>query len=513
MPSWLKDAIFYEIYPQSYFDSNGDGIGDLNGITQKLDYIKSVGFNAIWLNPCYLSPFMDAGYDVADYKTIAPRYGTNEDAYNLFAEAHKRGMHVIMDLVPGHTSDQNEWFLQSKLPTRNEFSDTFIWTNSVWDRPSGYNWVTGMADRDGSYMINFFNSQPALNYGFKDITDASWQMSYTDERCQATFDKILEVMRFWLDHGCDGFRVDMADSLVKNDEDKSATATFWRRARKMLDECYPEAMMVSEWCNAHRSVNLGGFHCDFVLCHHGNLNHLGFRNVVDGVNKSYFCKTAHVSAKAMLERYLKDYADIKGNGYMSIISGNHDNERISHTLNDSEARLAYTFIMTMPGVPFMYYGDEIGMKYLKQSSKEGGFHRTGSRTPMQWTESQPNLGFSSASADKLYLDVDRSANAPTVAEQLRDEDSTLRFVTKLLKLRHENVDLQADGDFQVLVCDDNGVLCYRRGENIAIAINPTDKTQTLQMPVVNKLFEVGSATANGSTTQLAPQTAVVFYLN
>ncbi len=116
MPKWLKDASFYEIYPQSYYDTNGDGIGDINGITQKLDYIMSLGFNALWLNPCYLSPFMDAGYDVQDYKKVAPRYGTNEDLYNLFKEAHTRNMHVILDLVPGHTSDKHEWFLQSQKP-------------------------------------------------------------------------------------------------------------------------------------------------------------------------------------------------------------------------------------------------------------------------------------------------------------------------------------------------------------------------------------------------------------
>ncbi len=512
MPNWLKDAIFYEIYPQSYNDSNGDGIGDINGITAKLDYVKSIGFNAIWLNPCYESPFMDAGYDVADYKKVAPRYGTNEDLYRLFDEAHKRDMHVILDLVPGHTSDQNEWFLQSKLPTKNDYSDTFLWTNCVWDRPQGYNWVAGMADRDGCYMINFFNSQPALNYGFKDITDPAWQMSYTDARCQATFDKILEVMRFWLDRGCDGFRVDMADSLVKNDEDKSATATFWQRARKMLDENYPEAMLVSEWCNAPRSINKGGFHCDFVLCHNGNLNHLGFRNRVDGVNKSYFCKTAHLSPAPMLKRYLDDYAQTKGNGYMSIITGNHDNERISYTLDQSEARVAYAFILTMPGVPFMYYGDEIGMKYLPQPSKEGGFHRTGARTPMQWDKNLPNLGFSTATKDKLYLDVDNHQDAPTVCQQQADGNSLLNFVKGLTALRHAHKDLQADGDFEVLICQEDGVLCYRRG-TLAVAINPTNEMRAMPLKVECKLWETGKATTLKDNTQLAPQTAVVFQLN
>ena len=137
MPQWLKNAVFYEIYPQSFYDTNGDGIGDINGITQKLDYIKQSGFNALWLNPCYLSPFMDAGYDVQDYKQVAPRYGTNEDLY-LFDEAHKRGMHVILDLVPGHTSDLHPWFLESKKPEKNKYSDFYTWSDSAWSRPNGY---------------------------------------------------------------------------------------------------------------------------------------------------------------------------------------------------------------------------------------------------------------------------------------------------------------------------------------------------------------------------------------
>lgn len=511
MPAWLKDAIFYEIYPQSYSDTNGDGIGDINGITQKLDYVKSLGFNAIWLNPCFVSPFMDAGYDVADYKTVAPRYGTNDDLYNLFSEAHKRDMHIILDLVPGHTSDQHLWFKQSQLAEPNEHSNTFVWTKSVWERPQGFSWVAGMAERDGSYLINFFNSQPALNYGFADVTEPRWQMSYTDPVCQANFDKMLDVMRFWLDHGCDGFRVDMADSLVKNDEDKTATASLWRRARAMLDADYPQAVIVSEWCNANRAINMAGFHCDFVLCHQGTLNQLGFRNVVDGVNKCYFCKTSNLSAEVFMERYLRDYQATNGKGYMSIVSGNHDNERISLNLDERELRLAYTFIFTMPGVPFMYYGDEIGMKYLPQKSKEGGYHRTGARTPMQWDSALPNLGFSNADVCDLYLDVDRSANAPTVSAQQDDANSLLNHVRNLTKLRHENADLQADGEFQLLVADKCGTLCYRRG-NLAVAINPTAQQQSLTISMGQKLFEVGRATTQGSTTTLAPQTAVVFKL-
>ncbi len=513
MPQWLKNAVFYEIYPQSFNDTNGDGIGDIKGITEKLDYIKSVGFNALWLNPCYLSPFMDAGYDVADYKKVAPRYGTNEDLYELFRQAHARNMHVILDLVPGHTSDAHPWFLESKKPEPNEYSDRYVWTKCVWDRPQGYAWVAGMTDRDACYMLNFFNSQPALNYGFAEITCPEWQISYTDKRAQATFDAMLDVMRFWLDRGCDGFRVDMADSLVKNDEDKSATASLWRKARKMLDEHYPEAMMVSEWCNAPRAINKAGFHCDFLLNHYQKMSYYAFRYRNEKKeNKSYFCKTAHDSAKDMLSKYLDELQQTYGNGYISVISGNHDTERISYMLDESELRLAYTFLLTLPGVPFFYYGDEIGMRYIPQSSKEGGYHRTGSRTPMQWDRTQKNLGFSTAEAKDLYLDVDREKNAPCVAQQEKDDNSLLNLVRKLNAIRAANEDLQSDGKMEVLCCSDDGVLCYKRGENTAVAFNPTDKTLKMNVPVGEKIFELGKATTKGSVTTLAPQTAVIFKL-
>lgn len=510
MPQWLKNAIFYEIYPQSFCDSNGDGIGDLRGIIEKLDYIQQSGFNALWLNPCYLSPFMDAGYDVADHKKIAPRYGTNEDAYELFKQAHKRGMHVIFDLVPGHTSDQHPWFSESKLPQRNQYSDRYIWSNCVWDRPQGYCWVAGMSDRDGCYMLNFFNSQPALNYGFNVITQPEWQIPYTDKRVQGTFDAMLDIMRFWLDKGCDGFRVDMADSLVKNDEEKIATASLWRRAREMFDKDYPQAVLVSEWCNAPRAVNMAGFHCDFLLNHYQKLTYYGFRCKDElGENKSYFCKTAHVSARNMLEKYLDELQQVRGNGYISVISGNHDTERISYMLEESELRLAYVFLLTLPGVPFFYYGDELGMRYIPQTSREGGYHRTGSRTPMQWDSTKKNLGFSAAEKEKLYLDVDRLPNAPCAAQQMSDEDSLWNLVRRLNLLRSRHEDLQADEDMQILACDESGVLCYRRG-SLAVAFNPTDATQKLEMPLGDKLLELGSAASDGKNTVLAPQTAVIF---
>lgn len=170
MANWLENSVFYEIYPQSFCDSNGDGIGDIPGIIGKLDYIRELGCNALWLNPCYLSPFGDAGYDVADYCQVAPRYGSNEDLEHLFQEAHKREMHVILDLVPGHTSTEHPWFKESSKAEENPYQGRYIWSDSVWRDVADYEGITGSLRglflRDGCVAVNFFSNQPALNYGF-----------------------------------------------------------------------------------------------------------------------------------------------------------------------------------------------------------------------------------------------------------------------------------------------------------------------------------------------------------
>ena len=167
IPNWLNNAIFYQIYPQSFYDSNSDGIGDIPGIIQKLDYIEWLGVNALWLNPCFVSPFQDAGYDVADYYNVAPRYGTNQDLKRLCEQAHRRNIKVCLDLVPGHTSIEHPWFKASCRHERNEYADRYIWTNSTWDPVDNHmKFIIGYAERDGAYATNFLYCQPALNYGY-----------------------------------------------------------------------------------------------------------------------------------------------------------------------------------------------------------------------------------------------------------------------------------------------------------------------------------------------------------
>ena len=254
-PEWLADATFYEIYPQSFQDTNADGIGDIPGIIKRLDYIKELGCNAIWLNPCFLSPFGDAGYDVEDYYTVAPRYGTNEDLAHLFEEAHKRDMHVILDLVPGHTAVTHKWFKESMKAKKNEYTDRYVWTDCIWEEPQEMNCIRGISDRDGSCAVNFFSHQPALNYGFY-TQERDWQQPQDAPGPQATLEAMKDVMRFWLTMGCDGFRVDMAGSLVKNDPDSKGTIKLWQNVREFLNAEFPKAAMVSCFILDHLIITI-----------------------------------------------------------------------------------------------------------------------------------------------------------------------------------------------------------------------------------------------------------------
>ena len=509
MPNWLKDAVFYEIYPQTFCDSNGDGIGDIRGIMSKLDYVRSLGCNAIWLNPVFDSPFMDAGYDVRDYYKVAERYGTNEDLGELFSLAHEKGIKILLDLVPGHTSDQNEWFRKSKQPEKNEFSGRYIWTDSVWEAPPQYRLLCGITDRDGNYLVNFFSSQPALNYGFNNITHPAWQKSPSDPDCLATVEALKDIMRFWLDAGCDGFRVDMADSLVKNEDgEKPETCRIWKGIREMLDKDYPDAALISEWCNPKVAIG-AGFHCDFYLDHDNNGYRYLFRdkNWQTGECKEKNKKNGKGDITKFLDEYLDDLNATKDKGYISFITCNHDTPRMTKMFSQQEAKLAYSFIFMMPGVPFLYYGDEIGMKFMDGlNSKEGGFSRTGTRTPMQW-DNTANHGFSTADAKDLYLPVDTSENAPTVEDAEKDPDSILNTLRRVIAIRHENPDLQSDGEFEVIYAvKEKYPFIFKRG-NFIIAVNPTEKEQKAPFAFDGEtVFAIGGYEKKGSYIVMQPQT-------
>jgi glycosidase len=507
LPSWLDKAVFYEIYPQSFYDSNGDGIGDIPGIIQRLDYVESLGVNAIWLNPCFESPFQDAGYDVSNYYLVAPRYGTNEDLKALFLEAAKRGIRVLLDLVPGHTSTQCAWFQQSSQHTRNSYSDWYIWTDNVWSwELPGLRSIMGYSDRDGAYITNFFHFQPALNFGFAQPDPRfSWQQSVNQPGPQAVRQEFKKIMAYWLDMGASGFRVDMAASLVKNDPGWVETGKLWQEYRAWLEQNYPEAVLVSEWGFPSRAIP-SGFHMDFLL----HFNTAGFTSLfrkstshgpgTDAYGFSYFDRSGHGNIRQFIDEYLPHYEQTKGLGYIALISGNHDiPPRLANHRDRSDLSGCFLFLLTMPGTPFIYYGDEIGMRSQDLPSKEGGYKRTGVRTPMQWDKTE-NLGFSSTPKNSLYLPVDESPNTPLVSVQDADPESILNTIRAIIALRNQHTALAASGDFRVLhAVGGDPVFVYERSsaeERLLIVINPSDQPRSISLP--------GSIASNNPETLFGP---------
>lgn len=505
MPEWFRKAIAYEIYPQSFQDSNGDGIGDFRGIIRRLDYIRGLGCDTIWMNPCFDSPMRDAGYDVRDYRLPDKRYGTMEDLDALIGEIHARGMHLLLDLVPGHTSDEHPWFRASQQAVRTPTSDRYVWTGNVFEKPREYAWICGTTDRNGCALVNFFDMQPALNYGFGRVT-APWQMDWRDPRCLATMDEMIDVMRFWLSRGCDGFRVDMADSLVKDDPGKDATSALWRRAQAMLAKEFPEAVLVAEWSQPEQSLVKAEFQGDFYLNHGGDVGG-GYRTLMRDGARSYF----HASAKGDLNRFLNEYLHrylaSRDSGYICLITGNHDTRRAALELDPEELKAAYSLLMTLPGVPFVYAGDEFGTRHLDLPSKEGGYDRTGDRTPMQWGEG-PHYGFSDS--EDLYLPQDSAPDAPTADAQEKDERSLLNYLRALLAFRKEHADLAADAPFEAVWMGDRGYpFVYRRG-SLTLALNASGEPKSMPFAAGEPLFLHGAVTPEKDGSRLDGQSFVIW---
>ena len=479
-PEWLKQAIFYQIYPQSFYDSNGNGTGDIPGIIQKLDYLQWLGINAVWINPCFVSPFQDAGYDVADYYRIAPRYGTNRDLYKLCREAHRRGIRVCLDLVAGHTSIEHPWFKASSRRRRDKYSGRYIWAPSKESHnDTGLSLIPGYADNGDSYVANCFDFQPALNYGFA-VPDQSWQQSVDAPGPLEMRKELVKIMDYWFDHGVGGFRVDMAFSLVKNDPGRKETIKLWQEISRDISAKYPDMVLISEWGNPEESI-AAGFDIDFML-------HFGVKGYPDLLlnEDCFFRRKNNTNIRAFLQPYLDVVEKTEGRGLISIPSANHDIKRPradGRTLSD--LKVIFTFLLTWPGVPFIYYGDEIGMRYIPGlTSKEGGHHRTGSRTPMQW-DNTSSAGFSSADKAAFYLPLDPHKNRPSVEKQTGDSASLLNHVRKLINLRKQHPALQAEGILIPLQVEtEHHHFAYLRkanDERFLIIINPSAESSRVRL--------------------------------
>jgi glycosidase len=487
-PKWVERAAFYEIYPQTFKDSNGDGIGDLKGIISELDYVKSLGVDAIWLNPFYVSPFRDAGYDVSDYYHVAPRYGTDQDAKDLFRIANEKGLKVIVDFVPGHTSIDHPWFKASCSPQKNRYSNWYVWTNGTWfteDYKYRENFIQGYCERDGNFMTNFFWHQPALNYGYGTIDPKQpWQLTVDHPDVMALREEMKNIMKHWLEMGCNGFRVDMAGSLVKNDNERKI-AYFWKDVRAMMDEKYPDAFLISEWSYPIAAIQ-SGFHADFMHWFDS------YNDLFAGEN-SFFRAKGNGNICKFLSSFLQQYNTTKETGYISLPVGNHDLIRINNGERDQkDIEIIQVFAFTMPNIPFIYYGDEIGMRQLDlKTGKEGAYGtRAGARTPMQWNNSQ-NLGFSTAEKEALYFPVDNSLNAPTVQLQANDKASLLNFTKKLVSLHKNEAALENYSTFTPIYAQPNQYpFIYLREngkERILVVLNPSDKEAKAEMKSEKKL--------------------------
>ena len=489
-PDWLSDAVFYEIYPSTFQDSNGDGIGDIQGIISRLDYVKSLGVNAIWLNPTYTSAWMDGGYDIIDYYSTDPRFGTNSDLIQLLDEAHKRDIKVCLDLVAGHTSDKCPWFIQSKSAKDERYSDYYIWIDELSPEEqvlydSGQsNFVRCDSPRGKYYLKNFYDCQPALNYGYANPDPfKSWQQPTDAPGPQAVLRELKNIMSFWLDKGFDGFRVDMAASLIKEDPSRDAVKALWRNIRAWMDTDYPRCALIAEWSNPLNSVP-AGFHIDFILPWANTHSACLFRPVgyFGSTQACWFDRSGKGNPAPFLEMFSKYYDCTHGKAWFSIPTSNHDQLRpaIPERCSPDELKIMMTFFLTLPGVPYIYYGDEFGLRYSPSlPDKEGsGPDRAGSRTPMQW-DCSANCGFSSAPDSLLYLPIGPvDGGSLTVASQEKDPQSLLNFTRNLIALRKSSLALSNDGGWELLSDPQQAYpMVYRRfapdGESYIIALNPS----------------------------------------
>ena len=296
-----------------------------------------------------------------------------------------------------------------------------------------------------------------------------------------------------------------------DDEKKTGTSRIWRDVRRMLELEFPDAAMVSEWGNPPLALR-AGYDCDFYLNSHGNGYTTLMRDYYNhkGEDHSYFKKDAGGDINRFLDEYLDWYEDTKDLGYISFITCNHDTIRPRYNLEPDELKIAYATLFTLPGVPFLYYGDEIGMRYLELPTKEGGYYRTGARTPMQWDHSA-NLGFSSGKKEDLYLPVDEAEDAPTVASSMEDAGSLYHTVKDILALRHSREDLQADASFAVICSEAGKPFVYRRGDLI-VAVNPDGAEKKVQLELDGRkaIYKIGSSCFADGTLTVGAQSFAVF---
>ncbi len=428
-PRWWQRGVVYEVYARSFGDSDGDGVGDLAGISERLDYLAWLGVDAIWLSPIFASPMADFGYDVADYRDVDPLFGTLEDLDALIDAAHGRGIRLLLDLVPNHTSDRHAWFEESRSALDSAKRDWYIWRPPRPDGSPPNDWQSffgGSAwqldPRSGEYYFHsFLAQQPDLNWANRAVRDA-----------------IYSVMRFWLGRGIDGFRIDVVNLLAKRYELQAGTPAGrrqrWaastriypiiREMRAVADE-FDDRVLVGEiWLPLRRLVKFYG-------------------RQLDGLQLPFNFKLVTLPWSAgIVHRAIAEYERLLPPGaWPNWVLGNHDKPRIASRVGDQQARVAAVLLLTLRGTPTIYYGDELGMRDADVPASEqrdpqglrGGRSRDPARTPMRW-DGSPRGGFSDA---QPWLPVGADVAAINVAAQQADESSMLNLYRRLLQLRRE----------------------------------------------------------------------------
>ena len=519
---WWQNAVFYEIYPRSFADSNNDGVGDLKGITSKLDYLKKLGVDAIWISPCFPSPQKDFGYDVSDYENIDPMYGTLADFDKLAREARKRGIRIILDFVVNHTSDQHKWFLDSKSSRTAEHRDWYIWRDGKGPGQPPNNWIS---DFGGSaWTFDPATNQYYYHYFEAAQPDLNW-------RNPAVKDAMFDVERWWFKRGAAGFRLDAVDTLFEdpdlhdNPVLPGQTALGDPKEENKYNDKLPEVHDVlrelRKIADEHNGVLIGETWTDDV----GELN----RYYGDGNNELQLPMDFLFTMVNKLSpaEFRKQIAAVNSaSGWPTFVISNHDIIRSYDRYgdgqhNDQIAKLMAGLYLTLRGTPIMYYGEEIGMTTTPPARKEDvkdplgitGWPqekgRDGERTPMQWDESV-NAGFSKAAP---WLPVPPSYKTHNVADESRDPDSVLSFYKKVLKLRHTNKAL-LDGDYTPLNENDESVLSYLRAyknEAVLVALNMSATEQKVSLDLskhgfssAKSLIATGKCSATGQVVTLEP---------
>lgn len=557
-PEWLRDGVIYQVYPSSYKDSDGNGIGDIRGVISELDYIESLGVRAIWFNPLFVSGWIDGGYDVIDFYRVDPRFGTNNDMVELIEKAHAKGIKVMLDLVAGHTSDKHPWFIQSSQDTNLQYSDYYIWSDRLPDAKAERDletmlkdpnymqntigkWMKSEYPRNKFYMKNFYACQPSLNYGYANPDPSRpWEQGVDAPGPKAVRQELKDIIAFWYGKGVDGFRVDMANSLVKNDKDKKEIMNLWREIREWSDKNYPDHVLMAEW-GSPKYCLAAGYNIDMDLNStkaHNRRMYFDRKHQADG--GSYFSLNGgqpsvkdlygnawpedKIDSKTTAAEMLKEYYDYftdclestETMGYFATITGNHDHLRINMGARNTpdQLKVMLTWVLTMP-MPILYYGDEIGMRSLVdlpnvEGANHNGKERSGARTPMQWTSGE-TAGFSTCSPDKLYLPVctewspatsypqhlDWKKNFEagkvkpiakgeiTVESQDKDPESILNWTRELIALRKSSEALWADSKFIPIFNESQPYpMVYLRSngkETFLIALNPTGTRKSLTL--------------------------------